>query len=94
MIGARPASRRFEALMSTTHDSRIVSLTVSVTEAAELLGVGRTLAYDLVARGVLPSVRLGRRVVIPRHALDELLAVVPADIVPADMVVAGTNAGR
>lgn len=94
MIGARPTTRRFEALTSTTHDSRIVSLTVSVTEAAELLGVGRTLAYDLVARGVLPSVRLGRRVVIPRHALDELLTVVPADIVPADKVVAATNAGR
>ncbi len=89
MIGARPTTRRFEALMSTTHDSRIVSLTVSVTEAAELLGVGRTLAYDLVARGVLPSVRLGRRVLIPRHALDELLTVAPADIVAA-----GTNAGR
>ena len=89
MIEARSTTRGFEAAMSTTHDSRIVSLTVSVTEAAQLLGVGRTLAYDLVARGVLPSVRLGRRVVIPRLALDELLTVVPADIVAA-----GTNASR
>ncbi|MCZ7535607.1 MAG: helix-turn-helix domain-containing protein [Acidimicrobiia bacterium] len=60
-----------------------------MTEAAELLGVGRTLAYDLVARGVLPSVRLGRRVVIPRHALDELLTVVPTDIVASADIDAG-----
>lgn len=47
-------------------DSR---LAISVTEAAELLGISRALAYELVARGELPSVRLGRRLVVPRVAL-------------------------
>ena len=61
------------ALTNTTHDPQSVSLTVSVTEAARLLGIGRTLAYDLVTRGELPAVRLGRRVLIPRHAIDRLL---------------------
>ena len=89
MIGARSTTRRFEALMSTTHDSRIVSLTVSVTEAAQLLGVGRTLSYELVSRGVLPSVRLGRRVLIPRHDIDQLLAVVPLEMAR----VTGTDEG-
>lgn len=46
-----------------------VRLALSVTEAAELLGISRALAYELVARGELPSVRLGRRVVVPRVAL-------------------------
>ena len=38
-------------------------LTVSVTEAAELLGISRALAYELVARGELPSLQFGRRLV-------------------------------
>ena len=49
-------------------------LTVGVPEAARLLGISRSLAYELVARGELPCVRLGRRVVIPIRAIDDLLA--------------------
>jgi excisionase family DNA binding protein len=48
-------------------------LTLSVTEAAQLLGISRAFAYELVARGELPSLRLGRRVVVPRRALEELI---------------------
>lgn len=48
-------------------------LTVSVTEAAGLLGISRALAYELVARGEVPSVRLGRRVVVPVVALRALV---------------------
>jgi len=38
-----------------------------------LLGISRDLAYDLVATREIPSVRLGRRLVVPRHALEEML---------------------
>ena len=48
-------------------------LTLTVEEAAELLGISRTLAYELVTRRELPSVRLGRRIVVPRRALEALL---------------------
>jgi len=48
-------------------------LTVAVPEAARMLGISRSLAYELVARGELPSVRLGRRIVIPTRAIEELL---------------------
>lgn len=44
-------------------------LVVSVTEAAELLGISRGLAYELARTGKLPSLRLGRRLVVPRAAL-------------------------
>ena len=44
-------------------------LVVSVTEAAELLGISRGLAYELARAGQLPSLRLGRRLVVPRAAL-------------------------
>ena len=47
---------------------------LAVTEVAELLGISRSLAYDLVARGQLPAIHLGRRIVIPRHALEALLS--------------------
>jgi len=50
-------------------------LVVSVPDAAVLLGISRAHAYELVARGELPHLRLGRRIVIPRAALEALLAV-------------------
>lgn len=48
-------------------------LTLTVEEAAQLLGISRALGYELVGRGELPHVRLGRRIVVPRRALDDLL---------------------
>lgn len=48
-------------------------LTVTVTEAAEILGVSRTSAYELVRAGTLPSVRLGRRILIRRTTVEELV---------------------
>ena len=48
-------------------------LTLTVEEAAQLLGISRALGYELVARGELPSIRLGRRILVPRRALDALL---------------------
>ena len=59
-----------------TRDGRLV---LSVTEAAGLLGISRGLAYELVARGELPSLRLGRRIVVPRRALEVLLEADVAD---------------
>ena len=44
-------------------------LVVSVAEAGQLLGVSRAFAYELAARGELPTIRLGRRVVVPKVAL-------------------------
>jgi excisionase family DNA binding protein len=48
--------------------------TLSVSEAARILGISRAHAYDCVRTGDLPSIALGRRVVVPRQALEELLA--------------------
>ena len=44
-------------------------LTLTVDEAAAMLGISRGLAYELVRQGRLPSVRLGRRILVPRAAL-------------------------
>ncbi len=44
-------------------------LVVSVAEAGRLLGVSRAFAYELAARGELPTIHLGRRIVVPKVAL-------------------------
>jgi len=41
-----------------------------IREVAALLGIGRTKAWQLVATGEIPAVRLGRCVRIPRKALE------------------------
>lgn len=48
-------------------------LTYSVREAAQVLGIGKDLAYQLVKSGELPSVKLGNRLVVPKAALHRLL---------------------
>ena len=47
--------------------------TVTVEEAAQMLGISRSSAYECVRRGELRALRLGRRLVVPRAALVELL---------------------
>jgi excisionase family DNA binding protein len=47
-------------------------LVVTVGEAAHMLNISRGLAYELVARGELQAIRLGRRIVIPRVVLEEM----------------------
>jgi len=44
---------------------------------AALLGISRALAYELVARGEQPSIRLGRRLVVSKVALLEMLGLYP-----------------
>ena len=48
--------------------------TLTVPEAAAVLGIGRDLAYRAAARGELPTIRIGRRLVVPRAQLDRLLS--------------------
>ena len=45
----------------------------SVSETAALLGISRAHAYELARCGTLPAIRLGRRIVVPRRALDRML---------------------
>ena len=48
--------------------------TYTVVEAARVLGISREVAYRAVSTGEIPSVRIGKRILIPRVALDRLLA--------------------
>jgi excisionase family DNA binding protein len=51
-------------------DERLV---LTVSEAASVLRLSRAFTYELVARGQLPSVRFGRRIMIPRAAIQRVV---------------------
>ena len=67
--------------MTTTYrtleppDERLV---YTVAEAGELLGISRAFAYELVARGELPVICLGRRRLVPKAALLALVGQEPS----------------
>jgi excisionase family DNA binding protein len=45
-----------------------------VEEVARVLGIGRTKAFEMVARRELPVIRMGRLVRVPRAALAAWIA--------------------
>jgi excisionase family DNA binding protein len=47
--------------------------TVGVAEAAEQLGVSRRSAYKAAHSGELPCIKIGKRLLVPRRALERLL---------------------
>jgi len=48
-------------------------LCITVPEVAEMLGISRNFAYELVKQGQLPVIRFGKRLLIPRIALEKML---------------------
>ena len=49
-------------------------LTYTVDEAAKLLRIGRNHAYDAAKAGELPTIKIGKRILVPRAALERMLA--------------------
>jgi len=60
--------------MQNEPDKTDARRTLDVPEVAKLLGIGRDTAYEAVASGEIPSIRLGRRIVVPEAALERLLS--------------------
>ncbi len=48
-------------------------LVFTVEEAAQLLAISRSFAYEAVQRGDIPSMRIGRRILVPKAALQRFL---------------------
>ncbi len=72
-LGSAPAGPDPSHTDETTPPPSLGRLVLTVDEAAYLLNISRSLAYELIARGELPALRLGRRIVIPRVMLEGLL---------------------
>jgi excisionase family DNA binding protein len=71
------AEIRFQPLTSVppSHDNgnRARALLLTVSDAAERLGCGRTFVYELISTGELETVKLGRLRRVPVAALDALV---------------------
>ena len=50
------------------------SLAIPVSDAADLIGISRSKAYAMAADGELPTVRIGRKTLIPMAELRQWLA--------------------
>ena len=49
-------------------------LTIDIETAAKLLGIGRSLAYELAREGKIPTLHLGkRRIVVPKKAIERMI---------------------
>jgi excisionase family DNA binding protein len=46
---------------------------MTVPEVAKLLGISRNFAYELARRGEIPVIRFGKRILVPRIALENKL---------------------
>ncbi len=46
---------------------------ISVAQMQELIGIGRTKAYELIASGEIPAVKIGRVLRVNRRQLDTWL---------------------
>ena len=49
------------------------SLTLTIPQAAALLGISTSAAYEFARRGDLPTVKLGTRVLVSRRRLEEMI---------------------
>ena len=51
--------------------------TFTVPETAEMLNIGRNQAYEAARRGEIPTIRIGKRILVPRAAFDRMLSEMP-----------------
>jgi excisionase family DNA binding protein len=61
------------ATRTTNLDENGTALLISVDEAASILGIGRTLTFELILQGRVSSVKIGRRRLVLRQELDEFV---------------------
>ena len=56
-------------------DIESLPATITVEQAAEILGISRSAAYRAVARGEIPVIRIGRRLLVPTAKLLAMLGI-------------------
>jgi excisionase family DNA binding protein len=49
-------------------------MVLTVKETAKVLGLGLNQTYEAIRRGLIPSMRIGKRIIVPRAALHKKLA--------------------
>ncbi|MGA2186258.1 MAG: helix-turn-helix domain-containing protein [Bryobacteraceae bacterium] len=59
--------------MDGSANANTEKLTLSVAETMQVLGIGRNSVYEAIRQRQIPALKIGRRIVIPRAALQRLL---------------------
>jgi excisionase family DNA binding protein len=59
-----------QTLTAARPEARVKTL----NEVASLLRISRGSAYEAAKRGEIPTIRIGRRLLVPDNALEKLLA--------------------
>jgi excisionase family DNA binding protein len=54
--------------------TRTKRLTMTVQEAAKKLGIGRNQGYEAARNGQIPTIQIGKRLLVPVVALEQKLA--------------------
>jgi excisionase family DNA binding protein len=49
-------------------------LLLDVASAARVMGISRSLLYELLSRGELPSIRIASRRLVPRQSIEDFIA--------------------
>jgi excisionase family DNA binding protein len=65
-----PGQNQKEILMSTSIANKEW---LTVADLCEVLGIGRTLAYQLIAERTIPAVRIGRAIRVRKADIEEWL---------------------
>ena len=58
----------------TQQSSPGTKMTLSVREAAEMIGISKPKMYELIREGEIPSIHVGKKIVIARQALLDWLS--------------------
>jgi excisionase family DNA binding protein len=53
--------------------------TLTIPEAGKELGIGRAAAYEAARRGQIPTIRIGRKLLVPLGALERMLEMAGSD---------------
>jgi DNA binding domain, excisionase family len=48
-------------------------MTMTVNEMAMALGIGKNVAYELIKKGRVPALKIGRQIRIPKKSFDDWL---------------------
>jgi excisionase family DNA binding protein len=74
-VSGPPAQRR--GTLTAQWDNRDA---FSVEEAGKILGISRASAFAAAKKGGIPVIRVGKRLIVPRRALERLLGATEADV--------------
>ncbi len=73
--GEQGGKRR--GVLSSQWDSRDA---FTVEETGKILGISRASAFAAANRGDIPTIRIGKRLIVPRRALEKLLGIEDANV--------------